>query len=105
MRYHVRCRKCQARRVLPKLPEHYIRPPACLCGSKEYRVDHWMNKRDTKAMSCKCAGYVHLTGRVFPHRKGSPYCWFRADGSQRMPEDADYKDALQEMQTHEALTA
>lgn len=106
-RYHVRCRNCQARRVLKREPAAYVRwntkhlalvstAPACGCGSKEYRVDRWMNERDTRAMSCDCAGYVHLTGRVFPHRKGSLYCWFRKDGTQRMPGDPDFKDALVE---------
>ncbi len=55
-----------------------------------------MNQRDTKKMSCNCAGYVHLTNRVWPHRIGSPYCWFRKDGSQRMEGDTDFKDALLE---------
>lgn len=48
-------------------------------------------------MACCCNGYVHMTrdtnSTVWTmHRKGSPYCWFRKDGTQRMPGDADFKD-------------
>jgi hypothetical protein len=93
--------------VLKRHPETYFKwshaklamvstAPACGCGGRDYRVDRWMNERDTRAMSCDCAGYVHKTGRVFPHRKGSLYCWFRNDGTQRMPGDEDFKDALVE---------
>lgn len=51
-----------------------------------------MNRRDTKAMSCDCAGYVHATGRVFPHRKGSKWCWYRANGTARVEGDPDFRD-------------
>lgn len=97
-RCHVRCRKCAARRVLPSAPDYLERLPACEnCGSKEYRVDGWMNSRDTRASACCCSGYVRMTrdpnSTVWTmHRKGSPYCWYRKDGTQRMPGDADFKD-------------
>jgi hypothetical protein len=48
-----------------------------------------MNKRDTKAMSCDCAGYKWGGA---PHRKGSKACWFRKDGTQRVPGDPDFYD-------------
>lgn len=76
-RVHVRCRKCEKRRVLPRHPDRYRRkPPSCQapgCGHRSYRVDKWMNERNTgtrgaKAWGCVCGGY-HFT-----HRKGSPYC-------------------------------
>ncbi|MGN6701479.1 MAG: hypothetical protein ACTHKB_00770 [Burkholderiaceae bacterium] len=97
-RFHVRCRQCETRRVLPKHPEEYLRLPPCRhCGAKSYRVDKWMNRRNTLAMSCGCAGYIHLTGRPgWRHRQGSKYCWHRKDGTQRLPGDSDYFDALEE---------
>jgi hypothetical protein len=91
-RYHCRCARCDARRVLSMKPDEYIRVPKCICGHQRWYLSHWMNKRDTRSMACNCAGYVHVTNRVFPHRKGSKYCWFRKDGSQRMEGDADFKD-------------
>jgi len=51
-----------------------------------------MNKRDTsvKGMGCICDGYYRLWNG--PHRKGSKYCYFRRDGTQRMPGDPDFTD-------------
>lgn len=93
-RCHVRCRKCQTRRVLRKQPALMLRLPKCRhCDAQDYRVDGWMNARDTKATACNCAGYIHLTRREWPHRIGSPYCWYRKDGTQRMQGDDDFKDA------------
>lgn len=103
-RCHVRCRVCQARKVLKMNPEQYYRfnvkrgefvsrAPKCdSCGANDYRVDGWMNRRNTSATTCNCVGYVHMTRREWPHRIGSLYCWNRADGTQRMPGDADFKD-------------
>ena len=92
-RFNVRCKKCDKRRVLPKHPDEYSRPPKCSgCGHQEYSLSHWANRRDTKAESCNCAGYVHMTRRVWPHRRGSKYCWFRKDGSQRFEGDPDFND-------------
>lgn len=74
-------------------PDLMMRLPACgNCGAKDYRVDGWMNARDTKLVSCNCSGYIHMTRREWPHRIGSAYCWYRKDGSQRMEGDADFKD-------------
>jgi hypothetical protein len=90
--------------VLRVQPDLMTRLPKCAsCGAADYRVDGWMNRRDTRAMSCDCAGYVHLTGRIFPHRRGSPYCWFRKNGTQRQPGDDDFKDARLERATAEEL--
>jgi hypothetical protein len=104
-RYHVRCRKCEARRVFKLHPDEYRRVPVCVsCGAKSWRIDNWMNTRDTKATSCTCSGYVALTHRApWPHLIGSPYCWYRKDGSQRMPGDADFKDYLLEQNSWQNL--
>ncbi len=104
-RCHVRCRQCQARKVLKKHPEAYYRysvakgefvsyAPACAnCGGRAYRADRWMNERDTRVTSCYCNGYVMLTRRTdWPHRIGSPYCCYRKDGTTRHYGDADFKD-------------
>lgn len=109
-RCHVRCRKtsCQTRRVLPMAPELMKRLPKCAgCGGTAYRIDYWMNGRDTKKMACTCNGYVPFTrdpsSTVWTmHRKGSPYCWYRKDGTQRMPGDADFKDFLLEREGNAA---
>ncbi|MDR3386846.1 MULTISPECIES: hypothetical protein [Paraburkholderia] len=45
-----------------------------------------MNRRDTGKTRCDCAGYW------FPHRRGSLFCWNRADGTGRYPGDADFAD-------------
>lgn len=37
-------------------------------------------------MGCNCTGYP------FFHRKGSLFCWFRADGTDRYPGDPDFCD-------------
>lgn len=85
-RCHVRCRHCEARRVLPRHPDNYTRqPPACRgCGRRDYRADRYMNTRRT--VVCECAGYW------FKHRRGSLFCWHRADGTDRLPGDQDFND-------------
>lgn len=86
-RCHVRCRHCATRRCLRRNPRHYARLPACtVCGKRNYRVDRWMNRRDTGKTRCDCAGYW------FPHRRGSLFCWNRADGTGRYPGDPDFAD-------------
>jgi len=45
-----------------------------------------MNRRDTTKTRCDCEGYW------FPHRRGSLFCWMRADGSPRYPGDPDFAD-------------
>ncbi len=60
-----------------------------------------MNRRNTSvygdgAQGCNCGGYVHLTKRIFPHRRGSLYCFFRIDGSERVEGDPDYRDSAYE---------
>jgi hypothetical protein len=73
--------------VLRLKPEEYTRPPRCSdCGSSSFRIDAWMTKRNTRAMGCTCAGYH------FMHRRGSLFCWHRADGSDRYPGDPDFAD-------------
>lgn len=104
MRYHVRCKKCEARQVFRVKPDEMYRwsvkqlafvnkQPVCeSCGHNEYRLDTWMNSRDTRATACSCSGYMHMTRREWPHRIGSPYCWYRKNGTMRMHGDADFKD-------------
>lgn len=77
-RHHVRCRHCEARRVLRRHPDAYYRLPSCkVCGRRSYRVDRWMMQRDTWAAACKCGGYW------FIHRKGSLHCWYTAAGDDK----------------------
>ncbi|WP_321967038.1 hypothetical protein [Burkholderia cepacia] len=91
--FHVRCRKCEKRRVLRKHPDLYIKsPPQCEspgCDSRSYRVDKHMQERDTRAMGCFCSGYNF--GGIM-HRRGSKYCWYRKDGTVRVPGDSDFAD-------------
>lgn len=87
MRYHCRCRKCETRHVFRRKPDEYDRKPRCrMCGGADFRIDRWMMKRNTHAMACTCSGYW------FWHRRGSLYCWYRADGSDRYPGDPDFAD-------------
>jgi hypothetical protein len=96
-RVHVRCRKCETRRVLPRALSTYNttpskgntadQPPMCrCCGKRDYRADRWMNSRNTSGTRCDCAAYH------FPHRMSSLYCHYRKDGSGRYPGDADFAD-------------
>lgn len=94
MRYNVRCRnsKCQARGVLPKHPLDYKRPVVCWsCGGRQWRIDKHRMREDHRAKGCTCAGYAWSAFGGL-HRKGSRLCWFRPDGTQRMPGDADFCD-------------
>jgi len=116
MKYHVRCSKeaCKKRRVLPKQPEDYFKfdrrkghfvnkAPACEgCGDNAYRIDLWKMKygRAIGDIQCNCSGYVHLTRKEWPHRRGSKYCWYRADGSQRFEGDSDFHDSQMEEYLH-----
>lgn len=91
-RYHCRCRRCRARKVLRRHPDGYTRQPQCrVCGQRDFVVDAWMMKRDTHAAACTCGGYH------FWHRMGSKHCWHRADGSDRLPGDADFIDRNMEI--------
>jgi hypothetical protein len=95
-RYHVRCSnyKCKTRHVFKNHPDCYGNKKKCRkCGNTKFTVDVWMNSRDTRAMGCMCAGYPWaglMSGAM--HRKGSKYCWYRKDGTQRMPGDEDFHD-------------
>lgn len=73
--------------MFKRRPDEYERPPRCRdCGKSNFRVDAWMMKRDTHGQACTCAGYW------FWHRRGSLYCWYRKDGSDRLPGDVDFAD-------------
>lgn len=93
MKKHYRCSKCEMRHVFQHAPESYLRPKKCRqCKSDVFRVDKWMMGRDTHAAGCMCAGYPEMTAKNAPHRKGSLYCWYRKDGTQRYEGDSDFKD-------------
>ena len=88
-RVHCRCRKCDTRKVFRDHPDTLQRVAACpKCQAKDWRADPWMNGRNTslKGQGCACSGYS------FQHRRGSKFCWYRADGTDRMPGDPDFND-------------
>ncbi|NTZ84384.1 hypothetical protein FCJ61_15610 [Burkholderia metallica] len=86
-RCHVRCTHCATRRCLRRHPTRYERLPACrICGRHQYRIDRRMNRWNTTRMRGDGTGYW------FPHRRGSHFCWHRADSSNRYPGDADFAD-------------
>ncbi|ABL96738.1 hypothetical protein BcepF1.007 [Burkholderia phage BcepF1] len=93
-RFHCRCRKCDRRRVFRDNPEKVEAKlfPRCECGKRDWRLDKWMNNRDTGKTRCDCAGYS------FPHRMSTIYCWHRKDGSDRLPGHEDFwtRDMTQE---------
>lgn len=67
-KYYARCKNCDARRVLKKHLEDYLRIPKCRqCGDKRYRAGY-PNFRKPKQRTCYCDGYY------FPHRDGSGNC-------------------------------
>lgn len=96
MRWHLRCSnsKCQARGVSRAHPDTWEKERKCWsCGGTRFRVDKWMQNRDTRREGCTCSGYKWpgaMTGAL--HRKGSKACWYRKDGTQRMPGDPDFYD-------------
>jgi hypothetical protein len=96
-RFHCRCRKCDARKVLRFKPEEYTTQPQCLCGSRNFRVDKYMQNRDTKTNACFCAGYH------FKHRRASLYCLYRKDGSERLLGDVDFWDRNMTQEDHDEL--
>jgi hypothetical protein len=70
MRTWVRCRQCQARRVLAHHPDWYKRIPKCRsCGAQDYRP-----VKNYHRPVCECTGYH------FIHRKGSKHCDFHPRG-------------------------
>ncbi|QYW02161.1 hypothetical protein CPT_Sonora_059 [Stenotrophomonas phage Sonora] len=95
-RTHCRCRSCGARQVKAMPLEWYRTPPRCKgCRKRTLREDKWMNARDTRAQTCRCDGYVKPH---FPHRRGSRFCKFRKDGTQRTLGDPDFQDQYMEWQ-------
>lgn len=76
---HVRCRKCQARRTLPRYPDEYLRkPPRCRtagCRSTSYRVDRYRDQVECGGKIKPCyPGRGGCDGLAFPHRRGSLGC-------------------------------
>ena len=55
--FHTRCRRCDHRQALSKPLEQYTRQPHCrVCGGA-LRPDKWMNKRNSKVMTCTFDGH------------------------------------------------
>ncbi|MDR3427963.1 hypothetical protein [Silvimonas sp.] len=76
--HHCRCRKCQARKKLARHPDNYLRTPACpQCGNREWRVDRWMMRRDTRKQACTCEAYHYW------HRIGGGKCLYDKGGALR----------------------
>jgi hypothetical protein len=98
-RFHCRCRKCDARKVLKLKPEEYKVQPQCMCGQRDFRIDKWMQTRNTKAAACFCGGYH------FKHRMSSLYCFKRKDGTERYPGDHDFWSRDMTQEDHDALVA
>lgn len=76
MKTHCRCRKCQARRALPKHPLEYLRQPKCRnCGARDFRVDAWANARPWRKREnlCWCDG-IWFSIKGAPHRMGCLGC-------------------------------
>jgi hypothetical protein len=96
-RFHCRCRKCDARKVLRFRPEEYEVQPQCVCGERNFRIDKWMQNRDTKSCACFCGGYH------FKHRMSSFFCFYRKDGTDRLPGDEDFWDRNMTQEDHDAL--
>ena len=84
MSFHCRCKACATRRALSKPLTHYLRQPACRSCGGELRPDKWMNKRNTKAMTCTCDG--HGPGYHYPHRRGSVWCYYQPSGEWKTTE-------------------
>lgn len=97
MRWRIRCSKesCKIRYSLPRHPDDYVRGWKCRgCGGSKFRVIKNRTK-ERGATLCNCSGYAWVgawTNGTAPHRRGSPWCWYRADGTQRMPGDPDFQD-------------
>lgn len=96
-RYHVRCSrdKCRARDVFAKHPDDYRTPRKCACcGGTKFCIIKDIIKHSGH-IDCTCGGYRwggNWTANPPPHRRGSRFCWFRRNGTQRMPGDADFDD-------------
>jgi hypothetical protein len=56
-----------------------------------FRIDNWMQKRNTRITGCMCSGYSwagNMSGAM--HRRGSLRCWYRNDGTRREYGDDDF---------------
>lgn len=101
-RWHVRCsrEKCRKRAVFSMHPDEYTVPRRCEgCGGTKFRIIKDRSKEAGNNIRCSCAGRVfgavrasNYSASMPPHRRGSPNCWYRADGTMRMPGDPDFSD-------------
>jgi hypothetical protein len=88
-RWHVRCsrEKCELRYVFAKHPDDYKVPRKCKgCGGTRFRVIKNIIK-DSGHVDCQCGAYPtwqdNRSARPAPHRRGSRYCYFNRDGTER----------------------
>lgn len=97
-RVHIRCsnERCKKRQTLAKHPDEYRTPWRCAgCGGARFRVTPESARERGRSATCDCGGYGWggTTGNYKgPHRRGSPQCWYRADGTTRAPGDPDWFD-------------
>lgn len=107
-RWNVRCSReaCKRRAVFSKHPDEYQRPRKCEgCGGTRFRVVPDMARDRGRHELCTCMGYLwgdDFTASRPPHRRGSRFCYYRADGTLRMPSDPDFEDPNYEPDTADA---
>lgn len=94
MSHHCRCRQCGARRAIRQPLTWYIRPPKCRVCQGELRSDKWMNERNVRAMTCRCDGHL------YPHRQGSPGCYYQTDGQWKTLEQFEREAGLNQEDIH-----
>ncbi len=107
-RVHIRCsrEKCKRRFTLPKHPDEYVRGWKCAgCGGTQFR-EIKNRAKESGATECQCGAFVWTgsTGRYecTKHRRGTVGCFFRRNGEERKPGDADYLDPNYEPEAADA---
>lgn len=86
MKTHCRCRRCRARKKLNKHPFEYRIQPRCSCGARDWIRDAYRHRTELQQIRegtgryvrCGCAG--HALVLHYPHRRGSVWCNYQADG-------------------------
>lgn len=92
---HARCRQCRARRKLSKHPEEYRTQPQCQCGARDWAPDKYRKDVELpqirrgigRYVRCGCAG--HALVLTYPHRRGSVWCCYQANGESKTLEQFD----------------
>ena len=109
---HVRCskEKCKKRAVFDRHPDEYKVPRKCEgCGGTRFRVIRdRLREAGGRQRLCSCEGRVfgdlkasNWSASKPPHVRGSTNCWYRKDGTMRMPGDPDFSDPDYEPDTVE----